>query len=254
MVITCAPLTPIEPDWEKEISARRAALDKLKSVEAPDPAPLVFRFCASHADDVEAVLENVLAANIKVGTPAQQQLARERLPATMHNLIQYGYTQVAIVSWAIPGVYVVWSAYRRDQSRKCEYRAAVWLMALWDPSEITYLVGDRATRTPAMFFRRQHVVRAAHARAPIYLDSFSVDDRTFVSRHDDDPYPEYINDKGSMVFQLVDYQTAEEMAGGDMDVWAAVSRSNKYSHAAQSVAGEIVSAYANMALKKLEKL
>jgi len=245
--------TPAEPDWEAEIARQRASCDP----EHPDGElyPVVFKFCSTRADAVAELLCRVRDANAKVGTPAANQIDRDDVPRSVDRLQRLGYVQGAIVSWVTPGVYPIWNAYRKESARRWEYRVSVWLTVLRDPKEIVEIIGDSERTPTGMFFRRQHVVRAVHARGVHYCTPFSVGKTHYHMSTADDPYPDWVDDKATMVCQMVDYDTAEDLAcADDIDVWERVMRDNSTSRAASGAAAEVVQRYASERLDKLHKL
>jgi hypothetical protein len=154
-------------------------------------------------------------------------------------------------------VYVVWSAYKYGASTKTEYRCAVWLCVLRAPAEISYLVGDRynASGVTPMFFRRHHIVRAVHARAPVYYAGpIAFDGQTFLHR-EDESYPEFVTGKASAVFQTIAYAAAEELAtSDDVDAWLAYAGDGRWLQASRRVMAAVVEAYSVEKLAEAQKL
>lgn len=259
MTVTFSKYTPEEPDWEKEIQRLREAADVYNSRSTPgtvyDVTDIIFKFSSTRADAVEEILCRVRDANEKVGTPAANQCDRDKVQQSIDYLRRIGYVQGAIVSWLTPGVYPIWSAYRKEGARSWEYRVAVWLTVLRDPAEISYLIGERTKSPSAMFFRRQHGVRAAHAKKILYHDRVSVDDKHYRVLTPDDPYPEWVCDKATMICQMVDYETAEDLAcADDINLWSKTMDDNRLSRSAQSLIAEVVQRYADEKLERLHKL
>lgn len=261
----------MEPDWDAVISQVRAAC-------APDPDPranppwadpndpvvlagnpdsTLFKFCSTSTAGVGEVIRRALEANARVGTSVDADKQLNRLPGWCTTLQTRGHNQGASVSWAHPGAYVVWSAYKKEGARRTEYRACVWVVPLSDKTEVHYLVDERCTEHKSiekMFFRRQHVVRAVHAAGPVYFDRLHVQGKTFQSEENDEVYPSWIDQGDSMVCQMVDYETAERLAAGDIDAWSAVSTDNRYSRTTTTAAGVVVTRYAMNELARLQKL
>jgi len=259
MTVKFSKYTPKEPDWKKEIARLRACAD-VYSHSGPDiivydTSDVVFKFCASRSDNVTEILQRVKAANEEVGTPAAEQIDRDKIPQSVDYLARIGYAQGTIVSWLIPGVYPIWSAYRREMARHWEYRVAIWLTVLRDPSDISYLIGERDKVPATMFFRRQHVVRAVHADGVMAYDRTTVGTKHYKLTTQDDPYEEWMDDKATCVCGMVDYDTAEDLAcTHSIDTWAALMQDSKASRAAQDLASDVVKRYATDGLNKLHKL
>lgn len=246
--------TPAEPNWEEVITAMRADC----APDEEDPKDVVFKFSASRISEVSRVLDRVLEANNKVGTPAEQQTPDDNTLAALRRLAQHWYAQAAVVSWVVPGVYVIWSAYKRSTARAAEYRVAIWVMKIDVREDVDYLVGNRKTGIPSMFFRRQHIVRAVHAGAPVYhkhRHHLEFGDRTYMYVDDGSPFADFVTDEATMTFQSIDYEIAEMLGqSGDIDEWQRQSQNDALPRAVQAVLSETVTAYAEAKLKEYAKL
>lgn len=253
MTVRRSKYTPEEPNWEHEIARLKDSCDP--DFEEGELQPVVFKFCASRSEDVEAVLGRVKDANDRWGTPAANQIGRDTVQQSVNRLCRLGYVQGAVVSWVTPGVYPVWNAYRKEGARSWEYRVSVWITVMCDPKEITWLIGDREKTPTTMFFRRQHVVRAVHAKQLCYQDEVSFDKLHYRVMTPDDPYPAWADQKATQLCQMVDYDTAEDLACADsIDGWAVVMNSNTISRAAADLAAQVVQRYADERLAEVHKL
>lgn len=267
MAIRFSKMTPAEPDWRQTIIDLKVTVevDKVlfpvaqnEGVVTPQDAFHVTKFCGSRVSDVRAVLDRVLEANKEVGTPTDNQSPHDSVEMNLRRLSQFGCAQAAVVSYVVPGVYVVWSAYKYGKATKAEYRCAIWLCVLRSPDEITYLVGDRYKMSDVVstFFRRQHIVRSAHAKAPLYYEnSITFDGRTFMTNLVDDPYPEFVTPTASMVFQTMAYDEAEQLAtADDVDEWLRQSADDRWPQASRRVMADVVEKYATARLAEAQKL
>jgi hypothetical protein len=253
MTVKLSKYTPEEPNWEREIARQKDSCDP--DFDDGELWPVVFKFCASRAEDVEAVLNRVKDANDRCGTPAANQIDRDTVQQSVNRLCRLGYVQGAIVSWVTPGVYPVWNAYRKEGARSWEYRVSVWIVVMRDSKEIMWLIGDREKTPTTMFFRRQHVVRAAHSKHICYQDEVSFGKAHYRVLTPDDPYPEWADQKATQLCQMVDYDTAEDLACTDnIDVWAGVMNNHTVSRAASDLAAQVVQRYADDRLAVIHKL
>lgn len=256
MTIQFSKYTPEEPNWEQEITRLRACADITDPLRVDEATDTIFKFSTTRADNVEEILCRVRDANDKVGTPAANQIGRDTIQRSVDYLQRIGYAQGTIVSWAIPGVYPIWSAYRKDSARGFEYRVAIWLTLLRDPADVTCLIGDRERTPGRMFFRRQHVVRACHARSLVRSEiTTTVGDTSLRAIMTDDPYPDWVDEQTIAICQAVDYDIAEDLAcTDDVDTWIGVMNDNRVSRHVQGLAMQAAKRYSDDQIRKLNKL